>query len=769
MEKGSTMKKFLALFFTLFLVASCARGQNWININATSLFLAGNKTDVTNWMKLIAPSQSLGGITITLPATLGLSGYLIQTDGAGNWSYIAPGSVDPSSNAVIINPATANRNLIQPTANSVNPLQLKQYSSSTSDLLDLLSSGNHDRGHFQNDGTFWVTGAGSTLQEWQYDNGSSISSMANLAQNGVLSVQGAKMQSDGSVYFFDVSNSTFGSMTAPTTYGANRAYTLADTDGTVPLVGANGGLLVAGSGVTLTNSGATTTIAATGSGGTVTSFSSGNFSPLFTTSVATATTTPALSFSAVNQNANLVFAGPTSGSAAAPTFRSLVAADLPDLSGSYIKNGTSQQTSANFNIYGASANYAGLINGQNTSGTSTALGIIDTTTNSGHVNQGITFNVSHGSLNWDMVGTNTSWEMDSAGHLTLGSGSGGATPVTGSLTLDNSASSHTTKIQAGNATADVTYTLPTADGSGGFVLQTNGGGVLSWTAQTTGSSHGEAIYGDGSDGSVTFDGTSTVLGLVPASSTYTLTRDITCAGIVVSSGVTIKSANFRIFCTGTLTDSGTIQVNGGNASGTTRGSNVATAFFGASQLGANGKSVTGAGNAGGSIINSAGGAGGAGGSDGGANTGGAGGTITLNANLGSLHSPSLWGCSSVLANIVFLSGGGGGGSGGLTISVGSPTSGAGGGGGGVIFIAASTLVNRGTISANGGNGSNAVDSGGDNGGGGGGGGGGGICLIYDSYTNSGTVSANGGTHGNGIGTGTNGSDGSNGTIVTIQN
>lgn len=68
-----------------------------------------------------------------------------------------------------------------------------------------------------------------------------------------------------------------------------------------------------------------------GGGGTVTTFSSGALSPIFTTSVANATTTPALSFSLSNQNANLVFAGPTTGAAAAPTFRSLVAADIPAL------------------------------------------------------------------------------------------------------------------------------------------------------------------------------------------------------------------------------------------------------------------------------------------------------------------------------------------------------------------------------------------------------------------------------------------------------
>lgn len=64
-------------------------------------------------------------------------------------------------------------------------------------------------------------------------------------------------------------------------------------------------------------------------GGGVSSFSAGNLSPLFTTGVATPTTTPALSFTLSNFAANTVFAGPASGAAAPPTARALVAADLP--------------------------------------------------------------------------------------------------------------------------------------------------------------------------------------------------------------------------------------------------------------------------------------------------------------------------------------------------------------------------------------------------------------------------------------------------------
>lgn len=65
-----------------------------------------------------------------------------------------------------------------------------------------------------------------------------------------------------------------------------------------------------------------------GGSGTVTDFSAGDLSPLFTTSEATTTTTPALTFTAVNQSANTVYAGATSGGAAAPTFRAMVTEDV---------------------------------------------------------------------------------------------------------------------------------------------------------------------------------------------------------------------------------------------------------------------------------------------------------------------------------------------------------------------------------------------------------------------------------------------------------
>ncbi len=62
-----------------------------------------------------------------------------------------------------------------------------------------------------------------------------------------------------------------------------------------------------------------TQIGSSGGGGTVTNFSSGDLSPLFTTSVATSTTTPALTFALTNASGGTVF-GNNSGSTTAPSY-----------------------------------------------------------------------------------------------------------------------------------------------------------------------------------------------------------------------------------------------------------------------------------------------------------------------------------------------------------------------------------------------------------------------------------------------------------------
>jgi len=72
--------------------------------------------------------------------------------------------------------------------------------------------------------------------------------------------------------------------------------------------------------------------------GTVTSVAllDGSSTPIYNISGSPVTSSGTLDFTLKTQSANTVFAGPTTGSAAQPAFRALVAADIPSLSGTYV-------------------------------------------------------------------------------------------------------------------------------------------------------------------------------------------------------------------------------------------------------------------------------------------------------------------------------------------------------------------------------------------------------------------------------------------------
>lgn len=93
-----------------------------------------------------------------------------------------------------------------------------------------------------------------------------------------------------------------------------------------------------------------------GGSGTVTSvaLADGSSSPIYTISGSPVTTSGTLAFTLSTKAANLVFAGPTTGSAAQPTFRALVAADIPTVG---IAAGSNTQIQFNNSgAFGASAN-----------------------------------------------------------------------------------------------------------------------------------------------------------------------------------------------------------------------------------------------------------------------------------------------------------------------------------------------------------------------------------------------------------------------------
>jgi hypothetical protein len=325
----------------------------------------------------------------------------------------------------------------------------------------------------------------------------------------------------------------------------------------------------------------------------------------------------------------------------------------------------------------------------------------------------------------------------------------------------------------------------TGAGTAGQVLTSNGASADPTFQALPAASGGLAIYGDGSDGTQTFDGSTTILGVVPSSNIYTLTRDIFLAAGTINNGVTIKPNGFRIFCAGTLTNNGSIIYNGNAASGATGGAAqaavVAPTQDGANRVGTaggNGSTTNGAnGTAFASGVRLGGGVGGAAGAGSGG-TAGAGGTGTApTVNDGGVHHamPALigsmgsWG--SLTQTIKWLGGGsGGGGGGGDTTNSG----GGGGSGGGVVYVFARAFAGTGVIQARGGAGANGVAG---NTGGGGGGGGGVVYVISGSVvlgspnTISGqTIDANGGAKGLLSGTGSaDGSNGATGTVILIPN
>lgn len=288
-------------------------------------------------------------------------------------------------------------------------------------------------------------------------------------------------------------------------------------------------------------------------------------------------------------------------------------------------------------------------------------------------------------------------------------------------------------------------------------------------AAASGSSGGNAIYSDGTDGSFTLDGASAVAGCTIVTGNYRADRDLYFNEITVNSAIALNMNGFILHAlkvTGVDATS-VIHADGTKAAGATAGTTLGSnRTLGIGNSGGNGN--TGAGNAGSNSSPSVGGAGAAGGASGSA--GAAGGTVTAPAvNEGGLNVGRQWfgfttGWRHGTAGFALILGGAGGGSG---RGDGSNNAGGGGCGGNIGIFLIKTLAGTGTLRAAGGVGGAAV--GGNSGGGGGGGGGGAMCVSNGALPGTWTLSAPGGVGGAHAGTGSDGSTGSTGNVYYINN
>ncbi len=265
---------------------------------------------------------------------------------------------------------------------------------------------------------------------------------------------------------------------------------------------------------------------------------------------------------AATTSQNFVFAGPTSG-AGAPSFRALTAADIPDISGTYIKNQTSQQASSNFNITGT-----GTLSSATLTGTSNVLNFENGANFTGKNSVGTSEffltprggdNVTY--LNYGSAGFNirnsastTSMFINNAGQVIIGYGEGGGSPAGNTLRASNAGSGNT----AGGA-LNVNGGSAWGSGAGGSVF-INGG--------TTGSGTNGNVYARGGNSNGGFgavylndQGGQTFIGNNTATATHYGTNNF--PSLTASAPVfTDASKN--------LTSSGTIGVgNGGTGTATT--------------------------------------------------------------------------------------------------------------------------------------------------------------------------------------------------------
>lgn len=271
------------------------------------------------------------------------------------------------------------------------------------------------------------------------------------------------------------------------------------------------------------------------------------------------------------------------------------------------------------------------------------------------------------------------------------------------------------------------------------------------------------VFGDGSDGSVTFDGVATFPNFATlVGSTYTLTRDMFATQVTINSGITVITASWRIFCTGTITVLGHMNNSGTSASASGGAAAGPTNALDGGAVGGNGTTTTGQGGQFFANTRATGGSGAGGNGASGSGGGGVGisGATSFLRSVGTILT-GVW-----LGNDNpnhFCGGPGGGGGGGDGTNAG----GGGGAGGGIVALIAHNIniANNSIVRADAGNGANAAAGNS----GGGGGGGGGIIIGYSlsPWTLIGIVTVNGGIGGAGIGTGTAGTSGTAGTILNV--
>jgi hypothetical protein len=274
--------------------------------------------------------------------------------------------------------------------------------------------------------------------------------------------------------------------------------------GVTSLNGATGALtLVAGSGIVINTIGTNIEVVSTTSGGTVTAVGLADDTGLFNITGSPVTSTGTLTLASLkSQAANTFFAAPN-GSSGAPSFRLIVAADIPTL---------------NQNTTGTASNITAISN--STLVTLSALSLPGSQ---------VTGNIAGNAANITATSNSTLVTLSALslpGSQVLGNIAGNAANITGVVAIANGGTGQTTAPNAINAL------LPSQVGNAGQVLSTNGS-VASWVA----------AGGIGTVTSVSIASSNGFAGTVASpTTTPVLTLETTVTGILYGNGTAVSAA-----------------------------------------------------------------------------------------------------------------------------------------------------------------------------------------------------------------------------------
>lgn len=318
-----------------------SNNSNILELGGGGLQLNGS----TSGHVVLAASAVTSTYSLVWPAAQAASpGYVLSNDGTGvlSWVSASAGSVT----SVALADSTGLFNITGSPVTSSGTLTLASFQSQTANSFFAAPNGSSGAPTFRaivaadvptlNQNT---TGTASNITA---SSNSTLTSLPSLTSASALATVGTITSGTWNATTIAINHGGTGQTSAASAFAALSPLTTAGDliyENSTP---APARLAIGSTGQILTVVAGLPAWATPATSGTVTSvaLADGSTTPIYTITGSPVTSSGTLTQTLATQTANKVFAGPASGGAAQPTFRSLVSADIPDLSATYVATST---------------------------------------------------------------------------------------------------------------------------------------------------------------------------------------------------------------------------------------------------------------------------------------------------------------------------------------------------------------------------------------------------------------------------------------------